>query len=258
MPRIEDSPESLAKHPATERVDSLLRAAVELSEPAQESLPRRGLVPHDIVAGRFVVERLAGSGGMGTIYCAKDLHTQRRVAIKVLRRGDAQRFAQEAAVLSALSHPAIVRYNAHGITASNTQFIAMEWLEGEDLAQRLLRAPLSVLAGAQLVCRACEGVAAAHSRGVVHRDLKPSNLFLVDREPALLKVLDFGIARLNEGVRVLTRSGAVLGTVGYMAPEQAMGAQAVDARADVFALGCVLFASCWWSPNEATAKPSRC
>jgi hypothetical protein len=227
-----------------DRFDSLLRAAVEISEPTLRAFQERPLVPGDLLAERFVIERVVGSGGMGTIHRALDLSTRQAVAIKVVSIAsseDAGRFAQEAAVLAALSHGAIVRYVAHGSTPFATPFLAMEWLDGEDLAQRLARAPLSAGESLALLRRACSGVAAAHAHGIVHRDLKPSNLFLPSRDPAELKVLDFGIARQTQRARFLTKSGVVLGTVGYMAPEQAMGQSELDARADVFALGCVLF-----------------
>lgn len=222
--------------------DSLLREAVDISEPsARVAL---GLVPGDVLLDRFIVERLAGKGGMGAIHRGTDVLTQEPVAIKVMasgRLGDSNRFAQEAVVLAELSHPAIVRYLAHGQTPEGMRFLAMEWLDGEDLAERLARSPLSLEESLALLRRACEGIAVAHARGIVHRDLKPSNLFLANRDPACTKVLDFGIARHQEGTRTLTQSGVVLGTVGYMSPEQAMGSRDVDARTDVFALGCVLF-----------------
>jgi tetratricopeptide (TPR) repeat protein len=202
----------------------------------------------DVLSDRFVVEAFAGSGGMGTIHRAKDLLTGQAVAIKVMAsegRGDESRFAQEVSLLAELSHPAIVRYVGHGATALGTPFLAMDWLDGEDLAARLARAPLTAAESIAVMRRACEGVAVAHAIGVVHRDLKPSNLFLVGHEPAELKVLDFGIARHGDAARTVTQPGTLpgtlLGTVGYMSPEQAMGPGEVDARADVFALGCVLF-----------------
>jgi tetratricopeptide (TPR) repeat protein len=227
--------------PRDDSVDSFLRAAVEITEPT--SVAAIGPLPGDVLAGRFLVERWVGRGGMGAIHRAVDLQTREPVAVKVLAfagHGDAQRFAREAAVLAELSHPAIVRYVAHG-RASNAPFLAMEWLEGEDLADRLLRAPLTVSESLTLLRRACQALALAHARGIVHRDLKPSNLFLVDRDPARTKLLDFGIARHTSAARTLTQSGAVIGTVGYMSPEQAIASHRVDARTDMFALGCVLF-----------------
>ncbi|XXX72360.1 protein kinase [Sorangium sp. So ce134] len=199
--------------------------------------------PGDVFADRFVIERLAGAGGMGTVYRALDREQDAPVALKLLSepgpRGDA-RFAHEARILAELEHPGIVRFIAHGVTAVGQRWLAMEWLEGEDLGERLGRAGLSVDESVAAVIAAAEALAAAHARGVVHRDIKPANLFLVGGDPRTIKLLDFGIARLGGATRVFTQSGAILGTPGYMAPEQATGEQA-DARSDVFALGAVLF-----------------
>src|SRR4051812_44296158 len=121
------------------------------------------------VGGRFVVEREAGSGGMGTVYRARDLVAGAPVALKILRAGDvidAQRFAREAAMLSELGHPGIVRYVHHGLTADGA-FIAMEWLEGQTLAERLALAPLGVGESVRVALRAAEALAAVHARGVV-------------------------------------------------------------------------------------------
>lgn len=122
----------------------------------------------------------------------------------------------------------------------------MEWLEGEDLCARLGRTGLSVSESLVVVRRVAEGLAAAHARGVVHRDVKPSNVFLVGSDPAGAKLLDFGIVRVQLSARApsahpMTRTGMVIGTVGYMSPEQAIADRAVDARSDVFSLGCILF-----------------
>ena len=202
-------------------------------------------VPHhvqigDTVAGRFAIERLVGGGGMGSIYRAVDQNDGRVVAVKVLdQRLYEDRFAREAEILSRLSHPGIVRYVGHGATAGGAPFLAMEWLEGEELAQRLLRGSLSVADGVRVVRRAAEALAVAHAAGIVHRDVKPSNLFLVGGEPDAVKVFDFGVARVDG--HALSQRGDVIGTPGYLAPEQALAEDDVDARADVFALGCVLY-----------------
>jgi serine/threonine protein kinase/tetratricopeptide (TPR) repeat protein len=197
-----------------------------------------------IVAGRFELDREAGSGGMGTVYRARDLTDGSTVAVKILNGHDVRdrkRFDQEAAILSELSHPSIVRYVAHGQEETGDHFIAMEWLEGEDLAARLNRQALSVADSVFVIRRAAEALAYAHPRGIVHRDVKPENLFLPDNKIGRLKVLDFGIARLTRGGRQLTRTGSVIGTPGYMAPELVRGERDISACADVFSLGCVLF-----------------
>src|SRR5262249_43679468 len=128
-------------------------------------------------------------------------------------------------------------------TPAGEPFLAIEWLEGEDLGARLRRDGLTVAETLALGARVAEGLAAAHRRGGVHRDVKPGNLWLVDGKPGAAKILDFGIARLLAPTleRTLTQAGAMIGTPGYMAPEQARGEEAIDARADVFSLGCVLF-----------------
>jgi tetratricopeptide (TPR) repeat protein len=198
----------------------------------------------DVVADRFVIQREIGSGGMGTVYVATDQVAGGNVALKVLNsvfEGAIERFRQEARVLAELSHPRIVRYVAQGETETRQPFIAMELLEGEDLGQRLSQRGLTLEECLQLFQRAGEALAFAHERGIVHRDVKPSNLFLVGGSADSVKVLDFGIARFGEPTEALTQTGTLLGTMGYMAPEQAMGSRDVDARADVFALGCVLF-----------------
>jgi tetratricopeptide (TPR) repeat protein len=195
------------------------------------------------VSGRFELERLAGSGGMGAVYRARDLTDGSTVAVKILtgrELREAERFDLEAAILAELTHPAIVRYIAHGVEGGD-HFIAMEWLEGEDLATRLDRKPLTVGESVTLVYRAAEALAYAHARGIVHRDIKPENLFLPEAVIARVKVLDFGIARLTHGGRKLTLTGSVIGTPGYMAPELVRGERDIRPSADIFSLGCVLF-----------------
>ncbi len=198
----------------------------------------------DVVEGRFEVEMLAGSGGAGKVFRAHDRLEDQPVALKVLGPSsarDVERFEREVRILQRVQHPSIVRYVAHGRTAAGDPFLAMEWLEGEDLAARLARSPLTLAESVDLVRRAAEALAAAHAAGVVHRDIKPSNLFLRGGRLDDLKVLDFGLAWLVDASHDLTRTGLVVGTLGYMAPEQAAGERVIDARTDVFALGCVLY-----------------
>ncbi|HVY49187.1 MAG TPA: serine/threonine-protein kinase, partial [Minicystis sp.] len=200
--------------------------------------------PGDVVAERFEIERLAGSGGMGAVYRARDRLTGEAVALKTLRADAGEfgrRFLREAHVMMELRHPAVVRYIAHGSTTSGELYLAMEWLEGQDLHTRLRSRGLTLGETLAMAARVADALGAAHARGVVHRDVKPGNLYLVGDDVNKVKILDFGIAHQAAATRLATRTGAMLGTPGYMAPEQARGDRAVDARADVFALGCVLY-----------------
>ena len=180
---------------------------------------------------------------MGRVYRAFDREGGERVALKLLAEEapeHAARFAQEARILAGLAHPGVVRWIAQGEAEDGQRWLALEWLEGEDLAGRIARGVLTVEEALAIGLAASEALAVAHARGVIHRDIKPSNLFLVGGDPRKLKLLDFGIARRNSVTRAITRSGVVMGTPGYVAPEQVHGDPA-DARADVFGLGAVLF-----------------
>jgi serine/threonine protein kinase len=234
----------LKRHSPGDSSDSFMREVAAVTQPVTTEFPVAPLETGDVLGGRFRIERPAGRGGMGTVYRAEDLTTGKAAAVKVMVMQSptvAERFSREAVVLAELSHPCIVRYITHGRTDQGLPFLAMDWLDGEDLSERLTRARLGIAESLSLVRRASEGLAIAHARGVVHRDIKPSNLFLIDRDPASIKVIDFGVARFAQGASAFTRPGTALGTAGYMAPEQASGATDVDARADVYALGCVLF-----------------
>ncbi|WP_437718424.1 protein kinase [Sorangium sp. So ce448] len=212
----------------------------------------------EIIAGRFVVEGEAASGGMGTVYKAYDRLGGAAVALKIVRlRNEIQieRFEREAALLAALVHPGIVRYVAHGSTPEGDRYLAMEWLDGEDLAARLARAVLPASEGLLLVRRAADALAFAHARGIVHRDIKPSNLFLPGGDAGRVKLVDFGIARPSSDAGRVTVTGGVLGTPGYMAPEQVEAHSVPDPRGDVFSLGCVLFECLAGQPAFAGASP---
>jgi hypothetical protein len=214
-----------------------------LSDEQLEALRRSAIA--DTFGGRFAVLREAGAGGMGRVYEAIDPSTRRRLAVKVIAHDtppELARFAREAEVLERLSHPAIVAYVAHGTTPDGHPYLAMDWLDGESLSARLRRGKLPVGEAILVGRRVAEALAHAHAAGIVHRDLKPSNLILVDGDPAATVVVDFGVARAVSGADDLTRTGEVVGTPGYMPPEQARGGRAaLDGRADLFALGCVLY-----------------
>jgi tetratricopeptide (TPR) repeat protein len=214
-------------------------------QPGSDPLSQRWL-PGEVIAHRFVIQHKAGVGGMGAVYRARDGATDEDVAIKVVRHlgsREVARFAREVRVLAALEHSAIVRYVTHGTDLDGAPFLVMEWLEGEDLAERLLRGRLEVQQAARLALRIAEALSKTHAAGVLHRDIKPSNIFLTNGEVERAVILDFGLARAprSEGPSASTRSGAFLGTLGYVAPEQARGAKTADGRADIFSLGSVFF-----------------
>ena len=197
-----------------------------------------------IVDDRFELHSVAGRGGMGVVYRATDRALGREVAVKILQASDAEsceRFLREALLLATMAHPGIVRHVAHGYTASGEPYLAMEWLSGEDLSERLQRGRLSVDETVHLGSDIAESLAYAHGQGVVHRDLKPANVFLLGRDLSEVRLLDFGIAHLQSGESHATRTGTVIGTPAYMAPEQARGERGLDGRADLFSLGCVLY-----------------
>jgi eukaryotic-like serine/threonine-protein kinase len=203
-----------------------------------------GIQTGDRIADRFVIRGVAGSGGMGTVYRARDDLEGTEVALKIARYADpesARRFVDEARILASLQHPNIVCYVAHGLTNAGAPFMAMEWLEGEALDRRLESRPLTIAETVALATRLADALGAAHRQGLVHRDVKPSNVLLVDGDPCRAMLLDFGIARPKVRRSSLTRTGVAVGTLGYMAPEQVRGSKDIDGRVDVFSLGCVLF-----------------
>jgi len=212
------------------------------------------LVPEGaILAQRYLVERLLGVGGMGYVVRAKQIFTDQPVAVKLLLPERAQdravvaRFLREARAAAKLKSAHVCRILDVGLLDDGVPYIAMEYLEGSDLGAQLQEhGPLTPREAVACVLQACDAVAEAHALGIVHRDLKPRNLFLARREggAASIKVLDFGVAKIldpdSERLQ-LTSDGAILGSPAYMAPEQMMSAKHVDQRADIWALGVVLF-----------------
>ncbi|WP_394830556.1 protein kinase [Pendulispora rubella] len=196
----------------------------------------------EVVGDRFRLECEAGIGGMGIVYRAVDETSGAVVALKVLRKTDAasrRRFGNEVEALERLSHPAIVRYVAHGIVDDDQPYLAMEWVEGQTLSGRLEAGPLAVAEVMALGVRVASALGAAHAMGIVHRDIKPGNVLLPEGDLERAKVADFGLSRFL-GAPHATTSGAGFGTPGYAAPEQVRGGD-VDGRADLFSLGCLLF-----------------
>src|SRR5262245_19691964 len=197
-----------------------------------------------VVDGRFALEAEHRRGGMATVWRARDLLTERPVAVKILHAAagaDSLRFAREAALLANLADGSIVSYVADGLTESGRPYLVMEWLDGENLAERLERGPLTVAETLTVARTVARALSTAHARGIIHRDLKPSNLFLRGGRVDDVVVLDLGIARRVDAVDGLTRSGTILGTPSYMSPEQAQGHVDITPAADVFSLGCVMF-----------------
>jgi len=205
----------------------------------------RGSVVGELPPARYRIKARIGTGGMGEVYRAVDKTTGEVVAIKVLKQEartiDRTRFKREVRILAELRHPGVVRYIDHGQTKDGRLFLVMEWLNGEDLAHRLARRPVGMADAVELVRRASQALAAVHARGIVHRDLKPSNIFIeVHDNVKSVKLIDFGMVKVSDPDDHTTQRGSFLGTPWFMAPEQARGAE-VDARADVYALGAVLF-----------------
>jgi serine/threonine-protein kinase len=200
-----------------------------------------------VVGGRYTLSHFVGAGGMGVVWAARRVDDNVQIALKIARTNDAEterRIDREARVLAALDHPNILRIlEVLPATPERGTVLVLPLLEGESLGTRLDRdGTMSLRDAARVVVPVAHALRAAHARGIVHRDLKPQNVFL--GHDSRVTILDFGIAKLTPswGTHVqLTRTGAAVGTPRYMAPEQLSGERDVDARADVWALGAVLF-----------------
>ncbi len=204
-----------------------------------------------MLAGRYRLEEVIGRGGMSTVYRATDTVLGRTVAVKVLLAGLADedpayiaRFQREARAAAALHDRAVVAVYDVGVDG-DTRFIVMEHVEGSSLAA-LLRGgrPLSVEQALRISAQVADALGAAHAAGIVHRDIKPANVMVTDA--GAVKVLDFGVARMLDGTTI-TQAASVLGTAAYMAPERALG-EPGDAPADIYALGCLLYAMLTGAP----------
>ena len=193
--------------------------------------------------GPYAIRSQLGQGGMGVVYLAQDPRLRRQVAIKLLppdlTRDDTakRRFRQEAQAASALDHPNICTIFEINETADGQLYLVMARYEGETLKERIARGPLALDDAIDFSTQVAQGLAEAHSAGIVHRDIKPANLLVT--KSGTVKILDFGLAKLagSEGV---TQTGTTVGTVAYMSPEQARGEE-VDHRTDIWSLGVVLY-----------------
>ena len=192
-----------------------------------------------------MLEKALGRGVTAAVYQARD-DRGHRAAVKLLfphmaaHEELARRFAQEARIVRGLNHPGIVRIIDHAMQDSGDAYIAFEFLEGETLAERAAHRPLTVEELVELAIQILDALAAAHAQGVVHRDLKPSNVFLT--HSGEVKILDFGVARLTRDSSIATGVGLAIGTIAYMAPEQALGQnELIDGRTDLYSLGALLF-----------------
>lgn len=205
-----------------------------------------------IVAGRYEIQSVAGTGGMGVVYKARHRELNRVVALKVLNSAlvederSRERFKQEARAAAALSHPHLTPVFDFGRNDDGTPFFVMDYIEGQTVAEllkQLTRVPPD--RAVKIATQVADALAYAHEQGVIHRDMKPANVMLLRRHAEdFAVVLDFGIARLmeqegEEAIR-LTKTGELFGSPTYMSPEQCMGV-ALDGRSDMYSFGCMLF-----------------
>ncbi len=243
-------------------VESLLAAHQDagafIEEPAGDVatalLQQKGIFTPGCLVHQYRIQKLIGAGGMGEVYRARDTRLGRDVALKLLPSTAAtdadrlRRFEQEACAAGALNHPNILVVHDIG-THDGTPYVVSELLEGETLRQRIGGTALAPRRAIDYALQIAHGLAAAHGKGIVHRDLKPDNIFIT--KDGRVKILDFGIAKLTQAEgsrsqtdiptrRVNTDPGVVMGTVGYMSPEQVRG-QAVDHRSDIFSFGAILY-----------------
>jgi serine/threonine-protein kinase len=204
-----------------------------------------------VLQDSYRVTRRIGRGGMGAVYEGTQLRLSKRVAIKVLARELSSneealaRFRREAEVTSQLGHPHIVQVNDFGTTSSGEPYLVMEFLEGEDLDQRIRKARrMSLPTTANIIKQIASALSSTHARGIVHRDLKPANVFLmeIEGEADFVKIVDFGISKVRAASLRLTNASAVMGTPNYMSPEQASGqVDDVDHRTDQWSLACICY-----------------
>jgi len=231
-----------------------------MARPQPPSVP-----PGTVLGGKYALGAKLGSGGMGMVFEATD-EQGRLFAVKTLLVGPGAsaaaaetraRFVREIETTARLNHKNVLTLVDHGVDdATGAPYLVMPRMRGEDMGQLLARVKvLEPSVAVPLVLQACRGVAAGHAAGIVHRDIKPSNLFLEEEDGlVIVKVSDFGLAKVQDaGIDSLTKSGALMGTPQYMAPEQAQDAKRVDARTDVYSLGMVLYHALTGGPAFTTS-----
>ncbi len=206
-----------------------------------------------VIGSQFRILKRLGEGGMGAVFLAEQMEMERKVVVKVLHpeltasnSSAIERFRREAKAVAQLNHPNIVQVFVFGQADNGQLYLAMEFIEGRDLAKELSRGPMPQPRALKILDQVCAALTEAHGAGIVHRDLKPENIMLADRHgnSDFVKVLDFGIAKLHEpgggNSPKLTQAGTVFGTPRYMSPEQVKG-ESVDARSDIYALGVIFY-----------------
>lgn len=222
-------------------------------------------VEHQIIENRYVIIECLGEGGSGAVYKAREVGLERVVALKMLHSsfvGDSEsrfRFLREGKVLSELIHPNLPLFYRFGVWQDMYPYIAMEFLTGTSLRKLVLeQSPLPLQRVLDILIQVCDAMESVHNAGIVHRDLKPDNIMLAGgtSEPELVKIIDFGLARVNSQnlTSDLTHTGVLIGSVHYMSPEQCLGRTA-DARSDVYAIGCILYETLVGEPPFAAENP---
>lgn len=220
-----------------------------------------------VLDGRWVIEEKVGEGGMGAVYRAQQLSVDRKVAIKTmhskLAEGEGknylERFLREASLASKINHPHLVSIYDFGQTDDDILYLVMEYLDGLSLAKVIENTQVTISQALIIGIQLCQGLSMAHQSHIVHRDLKPENIYLLDMPSGdiFIKVLDFGIAKNLDSNQQMTQTGQVFGTPEYMSPEQCRGSSRIDARSDLYSLGCILYGLVCGEPpfrNESLLK----